>query len=72
MKRAAVALVLVGLFFALPSAADEGMYPISEITKLNLRAKGLEINPADDIIQPDGVNEQPLRPLDDLFSLRQE
>src|SRR4030067_367325 len=28
-------------------SADEGMYPISEIMKLNLRSKGLEIDPAE-------------------------
>jgi hypothetical protein len=30
-----------------PAAADEGMYPISEISKLNLKAKGLVIDHAD-------------------------
>ncbi len=30
-----------------PASADEGMYPISEIGKLDLRSKGLEIDPAE-------------------------
>ena len=30
-----------------PAAADEGMYPISEITKLDLASKGLAIDPAE-------------------------
>jgi hypothetical protein len=34
-----IALVLLGL------PADEGMYPISELMKLDLRSKGLEIAP---------------------------
>lgn len=37
------------------SMADEGMYPISEIHKLNLMAKGLKINPKD-VYNPDGVS----------------
>jgi len=32
---------------ASPAAADEGMYPISEIMKLDLRSKGMEIDPAE-------------------------
>ena len=34
------------LFITLLARADEGMYPISEIYKLNLRAKGLRVTPA--------------------------
>ena len=30
-----------------PAAVDEGMYPISEILKLDLRSRGLEIDPAE-------------------------
>jgi len=45
-RIAALTLILVGLLIALPSAAgDEGMYPISELKKLDLRAKGLVIAP---------------------------
>jgi hypothetical protein len=32
---------------ASPAAVDEGMFPISEIIKLDLRSKGLEIDPAE-------------------------
>lgn len=40
-----IAIVAIGL---LPSArADEGMFPISEIARLDLIAKGLEMDPAD-------------------------
>ncbi len=35
--------------------ADEGMWPISEIHKLNLNAKGLEISP-DEIFSPDDLS----------------
>jgi hypothetical protein len=35
--------------------AEEGMWPISEINKLNLRAKGLEIDPKE-IYDPDGLS----------------
>ena len=35
------------LFGNIPSFADEGMYPLSEIHKLNLKAKGLKVSPKD-------------------------
>jgi hypothetical protein len=38
----------------LPALADEGMYPLSEIQKLNLRSKGLKIKPSD-IYSPGSV-----------------
>jgi hypothetical protein len=47
MKKSVTILILVVLFFAMPIFADEGMYPISEITKLDLRSKGLLIDPAE-------------------------
>jgi len=37
------------------AAPDEGMYPISEILKLDLRAKGLKIDPKE-IYNPEGVS----------------
>lgn len=49
------ALVSAVFFMRLDVSADEGMYPISEIHKLNLQAKGLKINP-DDVYNPDGVS----------------
>ncbi|NIM91826.1 MAG: S46 family peptidase [Candidatus Aminicenantes bacterium] len=36
-------------------SADEGMYPISEIDKLDLQAKGLEISPSE-IYDPEGLS----------------
>jgi hypothetical protein len=39
---------------ALPALSDEGMYPISEIGKLNLRAAGIRLN-AKEIYNPAGV-----------------
>jgi hypothetical protein len=43
---AAVLILLPVLVIALaPSRPDEGMWPVSEIRKLDLRAKGLEIAP---------------------------
>jgi len=49
MKRIIAGLLLSCLFFPAmaPAAADEGMFPISEIMKLNLRSKGLLIDPAE-------------------------
>ncbi len=50
MKRIAACLWLFWLAFppsAPAEAADEGMFPISEIMKLDLRSKGLEIDPAE-------------------------
>ncbi len=37
------------------TVADEGMYPISEIHKLNLQAKGLKITPQE-VYNPDGTS----------------
>lgn len=46
---AAAALLLAGTG---PAPADEGMWPVSEIPKLDLRSKGLEMAP-EDIFSPD-------------------
>ena len=56
-KRGLIAFFLV-IFFALITQiyfADEGMWPISEIHKLNLNAKGLEISP-DEIFSPSDLS----------------
>jgi hypothetical protein len=46
-----IALASLGLLWLIPgptrATADEGMYPISDIQRLNLRAKGLAIDPAE-------------------------
>jgi hypothetical protein len=49
LRRMAAAFLFCGLLLApaSPAAVDEGMYPISEIMKLDLRSKGLEIDPAE-------------------------
>ena len=51
MIRQITGAVLLGwMLFSAPAssaAAEEGMYPISEILKLDLRSKGLEIDPAE-------------------------
>jgi hypothetical protein len=49
LRRIAAAILFCGLVLspASPAAVDEGMYPISEIIKLDLRSKGLEIDPAE-------------------------
>lgn len=49
------ALVSAVTFMRLDLSADEGMYPISEIHKLNLKAKGLKIDPKD-VYNPNGVS----------------
>ena len=48
-QRITAVLLFCGLILspAFPAALDEGMYPISEIMKLDLRSKGLEIDPAE-------------------------
>jgi hypothetical protein len=43
------------LIFTSVTIADEGMYPISEIQKLDLKARGLEIEPID-IFNPEGIS----------------
>jgi len=46
VRSAATAALLLGfLFVSAAPASDEGMYPISELLKLDLRAKGLRIAP---------------------------
>ncbi len=48
-RKTCAAFLFFGLILAsaAPAAVDEGMYPISEILKLDLRSKGLEIDPAE-------------------------
>jgi hypothetical protein len=53
-KRTFFLFVIFTLLFSL-GLADEGMYPISAIHKLNLRAKGLKIDPKE-IYNPNGVS----------------
>ena len=45
MSKRSFLVFLLSLFFLQLNLADEGMYPISEIYKLNLKAKGLKIDP---------------------------
>ncbi len=47
-------LLFSAIFFFQLAIADEGMYPISEIHRLNLKAKGLKIDPKA-IYNPNGV-----------------
>ena len=47
---------LLVLFVTAPFAiADEGMYPISDIARLNLQSKGLQMAP-NDLFNPNGVS----------------
>ncbi|MDZ7375048.1 MAG: S46 family peptidase [candidate division KSB1 bacterium] len=48
-------ILLLFLIFIIPVHADEGMYPISDIQKLDLKAKGLQLEPLD-IFNPDGIS----------------
>jgi len=50
-----LALTLAVFVLRYDVAADEGMYPISEIHKINLKAKGLKID-ARDVYNPNGVS----------------
>jgi len=54
ITRISFFILLLALVINL-SLADEGMYPISEIHKLNLKAKGLKIDPKE-LYNPDGVS----------------
>ncbi|GMU94563.1 S46 family peptidase [Ignavibacterium album] len=49
------AIVVILSFAFIPPKPDEGMYPLSDIRKLNLTEKGLKI-PVDEIYNPDGVS----------------
>ena len=53
IKHTVCALLVLLLLFQI-SPADEGMYPISEIHKLNLKAKGLKID-SKSIYNPNGI-----------------
>lgn len=56
-KQFFISLILMtSLALLIPTIlADEGMWPISEIQKLNLRSKGLEISPQE-IFNPQGLS----------------
>lgn len=47
--------IFLSLFLFVTLTADEGMYPLSEISRLDLESKGLEI-PVSGIYNPDGVS----------------
>ncbi|MCB2204744.1 S46 family peptidase [bacterium] len=47
--------ITLALFLTVSLTADEGMYPLSEISRLDLQSKGLEI-PVSEIYNPDGVS----------------
>ena len=57
MKKGMIFIILVlvstVLLYALPP--EEGMYPMSEIYKLDLQAKGLELKTSD-LFNPDGIS----------------
>lgn len=53
-KRFGIVLLIIFLCSTY-GAAEEGMYPMSEIHKLNLPERGLEI-PASEIYNPDGIS----------------
>ncbi len=56
IRRAAFsALIALSFLLAASMTADEGMYPLSEISRLDLQSKGLEI-PVSEIYNPDGVS----------------
>lgn len=54
-KYLTVAIIIGLIFLWIQIFADEGMWPISEIHKLDLRAKGLEISP-EEIFSPDKLS----------------
>ncbi len=55
-RRFPLALIFaVTAFLAISLTADEGMYPLSEISRLDLKSKGLEID-IKEIYNPEGVS----------------
>ncbi len=54
MKKHLFQIILVSLVFCSLSLADEGMYPLSQIQKLNLKSKGLKVS-SKDIFNPGKV-----------------
>lgn len=48
-------VVFFSLFFVVGLTADEGMYPLSDISRLDLKSKGLEID-ISELYNPDGVS----------------
>ncbi|MBC8181440.1 S46 family peptidase [candidate division KSB1 bacterium] len=55
MKKLLITLILCLTFFFALATAEEGMYPISEIHKLDLQKKGLEMSPLE-MYNPDGIS----------------
>ncbi|OQX94861.1 hypothetical protein B6I21_08410 [candidate division KSB1 bacterium 4572_119] len=55
MKKFSITAFLIIFVLITIVSAEEGMYPISEIHKLNLQAKGMEMS-ALDIFNPDGIS----------------
>jgi hypothetical protein len=56
IRRFSLALILsVSALLAVSLTADEGMYPLSDISRLDLKSKGLEID-IKEIYNPDGVS----------------
>jgi hypothetical protein len=56
IRRAAFSiLITLSFLIAATMTADEGMYPLSEISRLDLQSKGLQI-PVSEIYNPDGVS----------------
>src|ERR1043165_7900033 len=53
-KFVAALLLPLLLLITYPTRADDGMYPLSEIHKLNLKSKGLRVTSAD-IYKPGSV-----------------
>ncbi len=48
-------IVLLFLIVFLPAVSEEGMLPLSELYKLDLKSKGLKINP-EELYNPDGIS----------------
>lgn len=53
MKKIVFLLIVCGFVLSIPCFSEEGMYPLSEIQRLDLKSKGLEIDPAE-IYNPKG------------------
>ncbi len=55
MKIIFLITTIIFMMYSLPLQADEGMWPITEIDRIDLQSKGLTI-PVEDIYNPEGIS----------------
>ena len=55
MKRLALTAALLACVFLTSARTEEGMYPVNDLARLNLKAKGLQIDTSE-IYNPNGTS----------------